>query len=83
VAHFSLFWPSFEIQRSDVGKRERAQQQRGYGAEDGGTGADADAGDEGGKGDESGIAPHSTKCLAQILREIAHPADDPYGAGFF
>ena len=70
-------------QASWIAKREWAQQHRIDHAENGGTGADAEAGDEDGKRSESGIAPHAAKGVAQVLRQVVYPARDPGGASFF
>ena len=64
-------------------ERQGTQQQSVHHAEYGGTGADAETGDKNHKRGEAGIAPHSAKRVTQILRQIAHPAGNPYGAGFF
>ncbi len=70
-------------QAARIAEREGAQQQRIDYAKDCRAGSDTEAGDENREHGEPGIAPHASKCVAQILRQIAPPTNQPHAAGFF
>ena len=52
-----------------LGKRQRTEQQRIDDAEDGGTGADAEPGDEHDEDGEPGVAPERAEGVAQVLKK--------------
>ncbi len=56
-------------QLAGIAKRQRTQQQRVHHAEDGGTGADAEADNQNRKGSETGIAPQRAKGIGQVLEQ--------------
>jgi hypothetical protein len=70
-------------QTARIAEREGPQQERIHDAEHSRTSPDAEAGDENHKCGERGIAPHPSKRVAQILCQIAPPANQPHAAGFF
>ena len=84
VAHLSgPFLVRNPDQAAGIAERQRPQQERVHDAEYRRTGPNAEAGDENYKRGERGIAPHPSKRVAQILRQIAPPAKQPHAAGFF
>jgi len=70
-------------QAAGIAERQRPQQERVHDAEYSRTGPNAEAGDEDRKRGKSGVAPHPSKRITQILCQIAPPTNQPHAAGFF
>ena len=64
--------------RDAIGIEEgkRAKEQRVHDAEDGGCGADAEAGDQGGEEGEPGVAAQGSKGIAEVLKKAVTKAGD-------